>query len=418
MTTYTTLLDHYTHTNMDTVIIPEWIHVSDLWVSLCSGTNRTETKKVAKEGEERERSDSVEGPDLSALPCCELHCGDAVRLYLVMGSWCFSWDKVPKAVFFPLWLGLTPEKRRELLSEYLYFSEELDADLWEYRMLVRDDVDLFAAVPKISMLETVRKGAIRCLRYAHSQGRNMGFPLAVEATKHGHLSCLMYIHENGSGDNGVSQNNLISIFDNFDHITIIAAENGHLNCLKYAHEHGVPWGNSRYACIKAAINGHLDCLKYAHEHGCPLTSGVLMYATEKGHLECLQYALDQGGENTYICLHAASNGRLDSLRYAHEHGCPWSKSVCINAAVYGHVDCLRYAYEHGCLCDIDECLYAAIYRRTNCLKRYPPTNLLDIPEGQQKCVDYLYTQGAEIGRWFKVIERYSQFENFGTFGYA
>ena len=43
-------------------------------------------------------------------------------------------------------------------------------------------------------------------------------------------------------------------------------------------------------CFYAASNGHLECLKYAHEHGCPWDELTCRYAAENGHLECLKYA--------------------------------------------------------------------------------------------------------------------------------
>lgn len=146
--------------------VPDWIRVSDLWVSMCSGSDSAEL---------------AEGIDLSTLPQCSLDCGDAIRMYTVMGAWCFSWDRVPKAVFLPQWLELTVAKRNELLLKYRYFTEELHINLWIDRMYDRDDVTMLAAVTtryKLS-IGTITKfpGAIRCLRYAHEHGfPNYGFP--------------------------------------------------------------------------------------------------------------------------------------------------------------------------------------------------------------------------------------------------
>ena len=48
------------------------------------------------------------------------------------------------------------------------------------------------------------------------------------------------------------------------------------------------------------------------------------------------------------CEEAASNGHLECLKYAHEHGCPWDENTCYNAAKNGHLECLKYACAHGC----------------------------------------------------------------------
>ena len=75
-------------------------------------------------------------------------------------------------------------------------------------------------------------------------------------------------------------------------------------------------------CFYAASNGHLECLKYAHEHGCPWDEKTCMDAADGGHLDC--------------------------LKYAHENGCPWNTSTCSFAAKNGHLECLKYACAHGC----------------------------------------------------------------------
>ena len=74
-------------------------------------------------------------------------------------------------------------------------------------------------------------------------------------------------------------------------------------------------------CLHAASNGHLECLKYLHERGCPWNEETCQNAAEKGHLEC--------------------------LKYAHEHGCRWDELTCGAAAYVNEIECLRYAQDHG-----------------------------------------------------------------------
>ena len=76
------------------------------------------------------------------------------------------------------------------------------------------------------------------------------------------------------------------------------------------------------ACQTAAKNGDLESLKHAHEHGCPWD------------------------ENT--CWSAATNGHLECLKYAREHGCDWDGVTCMSAALNGHWSCFIYASFHGC----------------------------------------------------------------------
>lgn len=43
-----------------------------------------------------------------------------------------------------------------------------------------------------------------------------------------------------------------------------------------------------------------------------------------------------------------SLGRLDVLKYCHEHGCPWGADVTRYAALNNNLEILRYAHENGC----------------------------------------------------------------------
>jgi len=94
------------------------------------------------------------------------------------------------------------------------------------------------------------------------------------------------------------------------------------------------------ACQTAAYNGDLESLKHAHEHGCPWD------------------------ENT--CSYAAWNGQLGCLKYAHEHGCPWNKETCAFAADGGHLECLKYAHEQGCPLNVVTCMSAALNGNWSC----------------------------------------------------
>lgn len=138
----------------------EWLRDSDVYASLISC--------LADEEGERKKG---EGFDLSLLPQCKLDCGDALLLYRVMGAWCLSWDRVPKAVFFPLWLELDPETRRNMLVKYKYYTEELHVDNWRKNMIQRDDVGLFAlGICGVISIGTLRNaGAVRCIKYMRSR---------------------------------------------------------------------------------------------------------------------------------------------------------------------------------------------------------------------------------------------------------
>ena len=112
------------------------------------------------------------------------------------------------------------------------------------------------------------------------------------------------------------------------HKCIKAAEAGDLDELKRLRggrawsimdEHTIEW---------AARCGQMESLKFAHENGCPWHVRVCRYAAGAGHLEC--------------------------LKFARENGCPWDATTCATAAFWGHLDCLKYAHENGCPIDVAE----------------------------------------------------------------
>lgn len=53
-------------------------------------------------------------------------------------------------------------------------------------------------------------------------------------------------------------------------------------------------------------------------------------------------------EKQLICVLSAKIGKINCLRYAHEHGCPWDAATCKYAFDYGHPDCLQYAINNKC----------------------------------------------------------------------
>ena len=103
------------------------------------------------------------------------------------------------------------------------------------------------------------------------------------------------------------------------------------------------------ACQTAAKNGDLESLKHAHEHGCPWDENTCWSAATNGHLECLEYAHEHGCPwDVWTCRDAAWKGHLECLKYAREHGCDWDGVTCYCAALNGHWSCFIYASFHGC----------------------------------------------------------------------
>jgi len=113
----------------------------------------------------------------------------------------------------------------------------------------------------------------------------------------------------------------------------------------------------------------LESLKYAHENGCPWNERTCEVAAEAGHLECLKYAHENGCPwDERACFEAAQYGHLDCLKYLHENGCTWDERTCGVAAYGGYLECLQYAHENGCPWFEGTCVEAAAGLELDCLQ--------------------------------------------------
>ena len=116
-------------------------------------------------------------------------------------------------------------------------------------------------------------------------------------------------------------------------------------------------------------DANVDSLRYAHENGCPWDEDTCYEAAKNGNLECLKYAHKNGCEmESFVCDLAAENGHLECLKYAYDNGCEIDSSVFSLAAKGGYLECLKYAYENECNWDEDTCNYAAWNGHLDCLK--------------------------------------------------
>jgi hypothetical protein len=116
-----------------------------------------------------------------------------------------------------------------------------------------------------------------------------------------------------------------------------AVEGGHLNAVKWAvAEFGnVLWiGAQHYACSRAAVHPNHDMLQYLRDE--------------------LKFAWDER-----TCASAAQHGQLETLKWAHTHGCPWNEETCASAAGAGHLGVLQWARAQGCPWDCGRVLEIA-----------------------------------------------------------
>jgi hypothetical protein len=62
---------------------------------------------------------------------------------------------------------------------------------------------------------------------------------------------------------------------------------------------------------------------------------------------------------------AAAGRHLESLKYAHDNGCPWSKETCWHTALEDQLETLKYLHENGCPWNKHTSVAAALLQRNN-----------------------------------------------------
>ncbi len=105
-----------------------------------------------------------------------------------------------------------------------------------------------------------------------------------------------------------------------------------MNILKF--QHNIDWNHLVYRW--AGMQGHIRILEWALKHGCP------------------------GHEDPSVPSFAAANGKLEALRWFHEHGFAWDHEAVTFAAEGGHLLVLRYLLDHP-----EDCKQAVCRDRQN-----------------------------------------------------
>lgn len=73
-------------------------------------------------------------------------------------------------------------------------------------------------------------------------------------------------------------------------------------------------------------------------------SSKILHRIITSHESLKEFLLD----DTIFCMHTASAGYLNLLKWAYQNSCPLDKYTCYSAAGGGHLDVLKYLHENGC----------------------------------------------------------------------
>lgn len=208
--------------------------------------------------------------------------------------------------------------------------------------------------------KAAKLGRLDLLQLLHEHNHPWGEKACTAAAANGHLDCLTYLHVNGCKW--------------WPALYLEAGE--HPECVKYAHQQGLKWHPKTIEELTKKSDA--ESFAYALANGCTCTPDAVLAAAKAGNAEVLRLLLSRRGfyadekvcayaaqgshteclrvlqeYNAPWCHHAAFSAafynQLEGLRFLHEEvNCPWDESVTRAAANNGCVETLRYAIDHGC----------------------------------------------------------------------
>jgi hypothetical protein len=132
-----------------------------------------------------------------------------------------------------------------------------------------------------------------------------------------------------------------------------AATCNRLSVLQFLRAQGCPWDEMVSAA--AARRGDLEMLHWALEQGCPYNRyALLSSAASSGSFEMVAWVrqLQFVQLDAETLAAAAAEGHTAMCEHLRAEQCPWGESAC-NAAFIGHIDTLRWLHEHGCPFEVE-----------------------------------------------------------------
>ena len=104
-----------------------------------------------------------------------------------------------------------------------------------------------------------------------------------------------------------------------------------------------------YLCEALATEGRFESLIWAHGQGFQFTNETCARAAFGGRFEILKWLRQKGCPwNEGVCARAAAKGRLEILKWLREEGCPWDEFSVSHAAGQGQFETVRWLVENGC----------------------------------------------------------------------
>lgn len=144
-----------------------------------------------------------------------------------------------------------------------------------------------------------------------------------------------------------------------------AVNSGKCEIVRYLYVNGYGW--DPISASLAPDRNNLSCLKFAVEHGAPWSNGMLEESVQRGNMECLQFARENG------CRW--SSEKVDSEGSAPRYR---SRPLCQRSLrewsgerrpIHRHFECFKYALQHGAdISSSNICNTAALHGHLACLR--------------------------------------------------
>lgn len=260
------------------------------------------------------------------------------------------------------------------------------------------------------LIFAIEGGDIECLKYLHNHGCELCEEVLEGAIGNGNIEIVKYLHEH---DCPYDENpyiaaiynenmNMIKCLHDLDYpfdeeVFCHAICSGIIEIVKYFHENKCPWDESAY--IIAISREDMEMIKYLHGLGYPFPENALKEAVKCRNEEIIRYLLKYVFQDDNLCYEALRRGdvelmkhlhqlgyavdislfsvaidledislAMEAVRYLHDSGCPWSKSVFRKAVAMGRLKIVEYLYENGCPYDEDIVTVAVESERVDILK--------------------------------------------------
>lgn len=332
-----------------------------------------------------------------ALPVCALETANGETLYQVLHSWSVDWRDVPYMYFLDKWfLGVSSDRRRELLADTKAYGQELDVDHWQQNMFQRDDqvmysVVIFKGVFKENQRKSIEmcicNGAVRCLNYEMKQFSGGHARSAARYLIDDFYFALFGPDANMNGIDFAAFLGKIdvvkAIIDHYDSreesalnarlgyscgsvniwaLLLCAARGGQIAAvnwfLEVYPETLRTWpANGGDLIANAAQSGSLalvQSLVLDRRFSFAGSDLAITSAAEKGHLHIVEWLHAQGATYDYPAFcRAAKNGHLPMLEWLRAHHTEqqmdWRQcNVTLSAIESGKLEVLQWARANGC----------------------------------------------------------------------